>query len=543
MAPPSEIEGMAVSGRGGRCRRSGPVVGVIAAALAIVFVTPAGALAEDPFDARIRHAAEFAQERLARTAGSLPSTAYPQTTGPGGGWRTTGPGAWTSGFLPGNFWLAHQYDARRGMGSRGKTWQAGVDGQRHNTSTHDVGFMVSNSFGNAYRLTGDPRYGRVVLDAASALATRYSPKVGAIRSWNTSDFTVIVDNMMNLELLFRAARSGGDPRWRAMAIRHALRTRADHVRRDGSTYHVVDYDPATGAVRRRRTKQGAADESTWSRGQAWAVHGFTMAYRESGDERFLRTARRTADYFIAHLPPDGIPYWDFQAPGIPREPRDSSAAAIAASGLLELAVREPDRARAARYLAAARRMLFALASSRYLAEGTSNRAVLRHGTYSKPHGRFNTGLVWGDYYFLEALLRLRRIATDAQELSVAAVRGSAHRPSVADDTVDGSLATRWEAAGDGQWIEYDLGSPREIAKVAVAFHQGNRRASRFDLQVSDDRSSWQTVASPISSAATTRRETYDFADVRGRYLRVVGHGNSRDASNAITEVEPYSAGR
>ena len=268
-----------------------------------------------------------------------------------------------------------------------------------------------------------------------------------------------------------------------------------------------------------------------------------MAYRESRDARFLATARRAADYFIAHLPPDGVPYWDFQAPGIPRAPRDSSAAAIAASGLLELSVREPDRARAARYLTAARRMLSALASSRYLAEGTSNRAVLRHGTYSKPHGRFDTGLIWGDYYFLEALLRYRRIAAGAQEIPVAAVRASAHPPSVADNTLDGRRATRWEAAGDGQWIEYDLGSPRAIAKVGVAFHKGNGRASRFELQVSDDRSRWRTVARAISSGATGSRETYDFADVRRRYVRVVGHGKSRDASNAITEVDLYGAGK
>jgi unsaturated chondroitin disaccharide hydrolase len=175
-----------------------------------------------------------------------------------------------------------------------------------------------------------------------------------------------------------------------MAVSHALRTMQDHVRPNGSTYHVVNYDPVTGAVRSKQTAQGAGTETTWGRGQAWAVYGFTMTYRETGDARFLDTARRLADYYLANVPADKVPYWDFQAPNIPNEPRDSSAAAIAASGLLELSQLDPDPTRSATYLNAATATLSSLSSGSYLARGTTNAAVLLHGTYNKPNNNFFT---------------------------------------------------------------------------------------------------------------------------------------------------------
>jgi unsaturated chondroitin disaccharide hydrolase len=211
--------------------------------------------------------------------------------------------------------------------------------------------------------------------------------------------------------LFWASKHGGQAEWYNMAVSHALKTRQEHVRPDGSTYHVVTFDPATGLVRSKGTAQGYSATSTWARGQAWAIYGFTMTYRETGDARFLDTARRTADYFLAHLPSAQVPYWDFQAPNIPNEPRDSSAAAIAASGLLELSRLEPDVIRQHNYLSGALAMLGALASPAYLAEGTANSAILLHGTNNKPGGDYDTGLIWGDYYFLEALLRAQRAAS------------------------------------------------------------------------------------------------------------------------------------
>jgi unsaturated chondroitin disaccharide hydrolase len=255
----------------------------------------------------------------------------------------------------------------------------------------------------------------VVLTGARSLATRYSPVVHAVRSWNNpsgapaSDFRVIVDNMMNLELLFWAAKHGDDPALATKALNHALTTAREHVRPDGSTYHLVIFDSGTGAVKRKQTVQGYSDSSTWARGQAWAVYGFTMAYRESRDSRMLATARKVADYFVAHLPADKVPYWDFALPSLTGQPRDSSAAAIAASGLIELSQLDSDATRKARYLGAAKGILTSLSSKAYLAEGTSSRSILLHGTANKPGGHYDRGLIYGDYFFLEALLRYRAL--------------------------------------------------------------------------------------------------------------------------------------
>jgi unsaturated chondroitin disaccharide hydrolase len=239
--------------------------------------------------------------------------------------------------------------------------------------------------------------------------------VRAIRSWNNrgrgarSDFRVIVDSMMNIELLFWASEHGGGRGLAAKALAHARTVARTHVRPDGSTFHEVVFDSRTGAVKRKRTAQGYSDSSTWARGQAWGLYGFTMAYRETGDAGMLTTARRVAYYYVSHLPPDHVPYWDFQAPAIPRAPRDSSAAAIAASGLLELSQLDPKPEAREYWLAAARATLRSLSSKAYLAKGTKSQSILLHGTSNKPHGHYNRGLIYGDYFFLEALLRYRAL--------------------------------------------------------------------------------------------------------------------------------------
>jgi unsaturated chondroitin disaccharide hydrolase len=381
-----------------RCRR------LVAAAAASALVVPGAAAAQGP-PASAEEALRFAGFQIERTAAQLPPERYPLNTNATGAWEHRSSGNWGSGFFPGSMWLLYQHTFDPAWKARAEHWQAPIERHKLNTSTHDVGFMIYSSYGNAYRLTGENAYRDVVLTAAKSLASRYSPTVGSIRSWNTqTGFRVIVDNMVNLELLFWAARHGGDPAWRDMALSHALRTRENHVRPDGSTVQIVDYDEVTGAVIGKTTKQGLNGDSTWSRGQGWAIHGFTTAYRETGDPRLLDTARRTADWFIAHVPADGVPAWDFAATA-PDEPRDSSAAAVAASGLLELGRRDPNRGRAQRYLHAGRAILASLTSSAYLARGTASSAVLLHGTYTKPGGNFDTGLTWGDYYLLEALLR------------------------------------------------------------------------------------------------------------------------------------------
>ena len=350
----------------------------------------------------------FAGRQLEASAISIPENRYPYYTSSDGTWVVTGPGTWTSGFFPGSLWLMYERTRDASWKMKAAARQAAIEPQKTVTTKHDLGFMLYTSFGNAYRVTGNDRYRQVVLTAAGSVATRYNGTVGAIRSWNgptASDFRVIIDTMMNLELLFWASGHGGRPAWRSIAIRHALTTRRDFVRADGSTYHLVNYDPATGAVKTRGTHAGYDDESTWARGQAWAIHGFTIAYRETQDTRFLGTARKTADYFLAHLPADRVPYWDFELPTTEGEPRDSSAAAIAASGLLELARLDPDIARAERYSEAAADILASLGSPTYLAESTPSASILLHGTQERKRDNFDTGIVYADYYFLEALLR------------------------------------------------------------------------------------------------------------------------------------------
>lgn len=368
---------------------------------------------------------EFAERQLARTDADVPRGSYPNHTRRSGRWQVTGPEAWTSGFLPGQMWLLYGHTRDPAWRGRAIRRQAALAGQAANTSTHDVGFIMLASYARAYGLTRRPAYRKLALRGAASLATRYNGAVGATRSWGPRErreFTVVVDNMMNIGLLLWAARHGGPQAWRTIAHRHALTTLRDHVRPDGSTFHVVDYDGATGLLLRKRTFQGAGTGSTWSRGQAWAIHGFATAYRHTRDRRLLRAARRVAGWWLAHVPRDGVPYWDFDAtrlfiragfpgqvfsarPGDP--PRDSSAAAIAASGLLDLARLEPDRRRARRSRRAAVATLRSLAGRDYLARGTRVRSILRHGTAHHSRGVLDTGLVFGDYYFLEGLTRAR----------------------------------------------------------------------------------------------------------------------------------------
>jgi unsaturated chondroitin disaccharide hydrolase len=399
--------------RGGR-RHGGRAALAGALALLLVILGAAESLgapaARASLDDNVRETLGFAQQQLRATATTLPADRYPSHTEPDGGWATTGPDAWTSGFLPGSLWLAYEASGDPFWRTQAVDRLAALEPEKRDISGNDQGFKLLTSFGNAYRLTGNDAYRRVVVRGAESLASRYGPVVGATRSWgdrHAPRFTVIVDNLMNLELLFWAAKHGGDPAWYGIALSHALRTLRTHVRRDGSTYHVVDFDAATGAVQRKRTRQGRARSSTWSRGQAWAINGFTIAYRETGDRRFLEAARRVADWFIVHLPPDRVPYWDFDAPGIPNAPRDSSAAAIAASGLLELAVLEPDGVRANGYRDSAESIIAALSTEPYIARDDPTQAILLHGTQDRPRRNFDTGLSFGDYYFLEALLRHR----------------------------------------------------------------------------------------------------------------------------------------
>lgn len=386
----------------------------LAAALTLAAAQSAAAA---PLDALVAHDLKFAGAQLNRTLAEVPSGSYPHYTNPDGTWFTRGPGWWISGFFPGSLWLMYQATGNPAWRSAAAARQAGIESQKTRTDTHDLGFMLLDSFGNGWKLTGDDSYRQTLLTAAASLDTRYSPIVKATRSWNNTsadaptDFKVIVDNLMNLELLHWAAKHGGSSAYTTHAIDHAYTSMREHLRTDGSTYHLVVFDSNTGAVKRKGTVQGYSDTSTWSRGQAWAIYGFAMAYRYTGDKNFRNAAERAADYWIDHRTPDWIPYWDFQAPGIPNEPRDTSAAAIAASAMLELATYETSPGGGWKYRNAAEQTLRSLSSPPYLAEGTTSRSILLHGTSNKPAGEYDTGLIYGDYFFLEALQRYRELRT------------------------------------------------------------------------------------------------------------------------------------
>lgn len=261
-----------------------------------------------------------------------------------------------------------------------------------------------SSFGNGYAITHQRAYKAVILRAAKSLASRYSPTVGAIRSWGARDdhqhFKVIIDNLMNLRLLFWASAHGGPPAWKRIATQHALTTAAHFLRRDGSVIHLVDFNPTTGQVMSTSNPQGYRADSTWSRGQAWATYGFTTAYQATGNARFLTAARRTADYFIDGLPSDCVPYWDFDAPDIPHAATDTSAAAIAAAGLLQLSRLDPDSDRAARYALSASHILSSLAGH-FIA--THGQATLTGSTSTFGVDPPDNGTAYGDYYLLQAV--------------------------------------------------------------------------------------------------------------------------------------------
>lgn len=316
-------------------------------------------------------------------------------------------GDWTSGFYPGVLWQMFALTMDEQWKEWARTATARIEGEKNNGRTHDMGFKVYSSFGKGYQLTGDSHYRDVIIHAAKTLATRFNPTVGCIRSWDHNadkwQFPVIIDNMLNLELLFAATELTGDSTYYHMAVSHAMKTLENHFRPDGGSYHVVDYDPQTGEVKHRHTHQGHAHESTWARGQAWAIYGFTMCYRKTREERFLERALALASWLSERLPEDGVAYWDFDAPSIPKEPRDASAAAVMASALYELDHLVKDIP-ALRKLAD--RIMTSLTDGYRNAKRTNSGFLLTHSTGSKPHhSEVDVPLIYADYYYLEALLR------------------------------------------------------------------------------------------------------------------------------------------
>ena len=319
---------------------------------------------------------------------------------------------WCSGFYPGSLWLVYEYTGDEEVKALAQKYQTPLEPIRFRKNHHDVGFQLMCSYGNCLRLTGDKESEAIIKDGASSLATRFDPEVGCTRSWNSKKWTyaVIVDNMMNLELLLKGAELSGDESLKEIALTHSRATMKNHYREDFSSYHLVDYDPETGAVLGKQTVQGYADDSAWARGQAWGLYGYTMVYRFTKEQDMLDQAIAIAEYIIPRLPKDYVPFWDFDAPDIPNDVRDASSGSLIASALIELST-YVDAEKAARYLSVAENTLRELASERYLAnEGEQYGFILKHSTGSKPgNSEVDVPLTYADYYFLEALLRWKAI--------------------------------------------------------------------------------------------------------------------------------------
>lgn len=325
---------------------------------------------------------------------------------------------WTSGFFPGCLWYAYELSNNEELKNASIAYTLRVEDQKYNGGTHDMGFKVYCSFGNAYRLTGDSTYRDVLIQSAETLITRFNPSVGCLRSWDHNkdkwDYPVIIDNMMNLELLMWAFKETNDSIYYNISVSHANVTLKNHFREDYSTYHVIGYNPTTGAVEQRNTHQGLSHESSWSRGQAWGLYGFTMMYRETGIKEYLEQAKKIEAFIFNHpnLPEDLIPYWDFDATNIPNEPRDASAAAVISSALFELASFCPTNAEDYRHKAT--KIIASLSSDEYLAKPDATHSfLLEHSTGSLPHNsEIDVPIIYADYYFLEALLRMKKSETN-----------------------------------------------------------------------------------------------------------------------------------
>lgn len=358
---------------------------------------------------------EYCAAQASKTLKLIPNDGTLPRAVPNGSseWKFVNYKDWTSGFWPGELWFLYE-------ATKDKHWKVEADKFTRfltplsvsKAADHDLGFQVLNSFGNGYRLTKNPEYEEIILKTADTLATLFNPKVGTIQSWphnKMGGHNTIIDNMMNLELLFWASKNGGNKKLYDIAVKHAETTMLNHFRPDNTSYHVVIYDYETGKKIKGRTAQGYSDDSMWARGQAWAIYGFTMTYRETKDKKFLDFAHKLTRVYLDRLTTeDLIPYWDFNAPGIPNEPRDASAAAIVSSALIELSSYTKDVNLKNEYVLKAKKMIISL--SDYYQSREVNSAFLLHSTGHKPAGsEIDCSINYADYYYLEALLRLQKL--------------------------------------------------------------------------------------------------------------------------------------
>ena len=348
----------------------------------------------------------------------------PRTIEDNGTLRLVASRDWTSGFFPGELWYMYEYTQDDFWKKQAQAFTANIEDQKTNGGTHDMGFKMYCSFGNGYRLTNDANYKNILLESAATLITRYKPTIGCIRSWDHSrdkwQCPVIIDNMMNLDLLFNVAKATGDNKYKDIAIKHAMTTMHNHFRPDYTCWHVISYNN-DGTVESKQTFQGKNDDSSWARGQAWAIYGYTACFRETNDSIFLNFAKDIADMIMDRVKTeDAIPYWDYDAPVTKETPRDVSAASVTASAMIELSTMVPD---GQKYLDYAEKILKSLSSDAYLAKVGDNQGfILMHSVGSLPNGsEIDTPLNYADYYYLEALKRfmeLKKLRVENGELRV-----------------------------------------------------------------------------------------------------------------------------
>lgn len=329
--------------------------------------------------------------------------------------QTTRYDHWVSGFFPGVLWMLYENNNDEKLRRYAEMYTDRVEPAKRVTNTHDLGFMLYCSFGQGYRLTGNKHYLDVISEGTQSLLTRWNDKLGVIKSWESGpkwQYPVIIDNMMNLEMLCFMTRETGDRSYERIAERHANTTMKNHFREDYSTFHVVSYDTITGQPHAKNTHQGYADGSSWSRGQAWGLYGYTMMYRETLNPRYLKQAQEIGKFLMNHprLPKDKVPYWDYDAPDIPNAKRDASAAAVMASALIELSQLDPSEL-APQWLALAEQQLRTLSSPAYLAEeGQQGGFIIKHGVgHHQAGAEIDVPLTYGDYYYVEALMRMKKL--------------------------------------------------------------------------------------------------------------------------------------
>ncbi len=345
----------------------------------------------------LQHALDYSIDCIRRNLSEL--TGFPEFT-EHGRWHCVDDGGWVGGHWVGLLWLAYAHTNDDAFARSACAWAARLVPRQFDRTTHDLGFLFELSHILGAHLSFDVKSPALI--AARTLLQRYNLRGEFFPAWSTQPGRVIIDTLMNLNLLYWASAETGEQEYARRAIAHACTALTYQVRSNGSTIHVADFDPSTGLFLKPDTHQGLSASSCWSRGQSWAVYGFSECYSRTHVGLFLDAARLTADYALTHLPPDRVPYWDYNSPQIPNDARDSSAAAILAAGLLKLASVDPVTVNATRWRNEATTILGSLWKA-YTSRRTNAPSILIHGTPNKPRGFVDQGLIYGDYYFVEAI--------------------------------------------------------------------------------------------------------------------------------------------